>query len=380
MLVNSNFLSFIKDKTNEYAKIDKKRFSKFYKKIKHHIKLPITIHILGTNGKGSTGRFLAYYLYKSGFHVGHFTSPHIKNINERFWINNHNITDITLDLLHKRAISITNYNDLLELSYFEYLTFLAFLAFENLDYAIFEAGLGGEYDATTVINYDLSLVTKIGLDHIEFLGSSIKQIAKTKLKAIKEDAFIASQDKTVKQIAQKILKNPIFTINCISNREIKQVKNYLQSNKMPSFLEQNLFLALCAIKYFKINFNFNLMQGIELEGRFQKISKNVIIDVGHNSLAALAIKKELKRQKIVLIYNTYKDKDYQQILQILKPNIDKLSIIKVNDDRMLPLMDLQAVAKKLNIKYDIFTGIDSKNKYVVFGSFLVVKRFLEIEK
>jgi len=102
---------------------------------------------------------------------------------------------------------LVSYSDLVSLSYFEYLTFLAFLAFENLDYVIFEAGLGGEYDATSVVDYDLTLVTKIGLDHTAFLGETIEKIAKTKIRAIKSDTIVVSGEDSVNKVAKRKIYN-----------------------------------------------------------------------------------------------------------------------------------------------------------------------------
>jgi dihydrofolate synthase/folylpolyglutamate synthase len=380
MQVDSSFFSFIDSKGSESLEIDIKRFPRFYKKIKDKINLPKKVQIIGTNGKGTTGRFLAYYLYKSGFHVGHFSSPHIHSINERFWINNHDITDTALELLHKRALQLVSYSDLVSLSYFEYLTFLAFLAFENLDYVIFEAGLGGEYDATSVVDYDLTLVTKIGLDHTTFLGETIEKIAKTKIRAIKSDTIVVSGEDSVNKVAKRYLKNLQFTHKIITPYDKKIINHFLKTQSMPSFLSDNLALCIGAIKYLKLDLDIKLLNDIKLIGRFQKIKKNITIDVGHNELAAQAIKKELKNKKIILVYNTYKDKNYQKILEILKPNILKLSIINIKDDRILPLLRLEKIANDMGIKYDIFNKTDSDRDYLIFGSFLVVKRFLEIEK
>ena len=154
-------------------------------------RIPI-IHIVGTNGKGTTGRFLAGMLREAGYKVGHYTSPHIVRFNERIWRDGRYITDDELGSLHERALQLLG-GMTKELSYFEYTTFLAVLAFAECDYTVMEAGLGGEYDATAVFPHMLSVITPIDYDHQDFLGESIEAIAATKLRSVQRRAVIAPQ-------------------------------------------------------------------------------------------------------------------------------------------------------------------------------------------
>ena len=152
---------FLNSKPLYYDKIDYTAMPKIWESVKHYFSLPKIIHIIGTNGKGSTGRFLAEYLYGSGFSCGHFSSPHIKRFNERFWKNANEATDTLLEEAHKKLISILPKAFRESISYFEYSALLAAVLFEDSDYAIFEAGLGGEYDATNVFKKELSFYTKV---------------------------------------------------------------------------------------------------------------------------------------------------------------------------------------------------------------------------
>jgi len=185
---------FLNKKPLFYNEIDYKRMPNCWNEIKNNFKLPKKIiHIIGTNGKGTTGRFLAYYLYKMGYKIGHYTSPHILKFNERIWINGKDIDDEILEENHQKLQKIIPNFYLERLSYFEYTTLLAMKCFEELDYLILEAGLGGEYDATSVFERDISLVTTIDIDHQSFLGNSIKEIAETKLNSIKNRGIIGKQ-------------------------------------------------------------------------------------------------------------------------------------------------------------------------------------------
>ncbi len=127
--------------------------------LKPHLNRPKKIiHIVGTNGKGSTGRIMATLLKESSYSVGHYSSPHILKFNERIWINGENISDKLLEENHKRLFKILGRDISRSLSYFEYTTLLAFIATQDLDILILEAGLGGEFDATNVVDKDLSIL------------------------------------------------------------------------------------------------------------------------------------------------------------------------------------------------------------------------------
>ena len=188
-----SFDTFLQNKPLYYKEIDHKRVHRAYSLLKPHIKQPRTVHIVGTNGKGSTGRMIAHLAYKSGLKVGHFSSPHILKFNERIWLNGSDSTDQVLEEAHQRLFTILGEKMSEKLSYFEYTTLLAFVVFENCDLMVLEAGLGGEFDATNVCDKALSVVTPIGIDHQAFLGESIEEIAGTKIRSIQKQVLLAPQ-------------------------------------------------------------------------------------------------------------------------------------------------------------------------------------------
>jgi dihydrofolate synthase/folylpolyglutamate synthase len=133
------------------------------------------------------------------------------------------------------------------------------------------------------------------------------------------------------------------------------------------------------INFLKIgSFEYTLPK---LKGRFEYYKKNIIVDVGHNSLAATVIAKELEKssQKFILVYNSYEDKDYPTILKILKPYLQEVQIISLEDKRVVSQELLEKTLEKLNITYKQFEimNINEQNNYLVFGSFLVVEEFLK---
>ncbi|NOZ89752.1 MAG: bifunctional folylpolyglutamate synthase/dihydrofolate synthase, partial [Epsilonproteobacteria bacterium] len=136
----SSFQDFINNKPLYYKEIDYQRIHIAYDMLKPHIKKPKIVHIIGTNGKGSTGRIMATLLHHQGVRVGHFSSPHILKFNERIWIEGEDISDSALDKAHSRLYTILSKEMSDRLSYFEYTTLLALVAMQELEIIVLEAG------------------------------------------------------------------------------------------------------------------------------------------------------------------------------------------------------------------------------------------------
>jgi len=373
-------VNFLESKPLYYDEIDYERFPKIFKKIKQHFSKKKIIHLIGTNGKGTTGRFLATALLNKGYKVGHYTSPHILKFNERIWIDGDDVSDLELEKMHKVLVGILDADDLEALSYFEYTTLLAMLVFDKCEYVVLEAGLGGEHDATAVFEKNLTLVTPIDLDHQAFLGNNITQIAQTKLNAIKNNAIVATQKhKKVYEVASSLDKHlNIYTLESMLDPEDKQKVFEIAKNlSLASYLQNNLSLAIAALKFFNIEYKVADFQKAKLFGRMSKVGENIIVDVGHNPLAATSIVEELKEKKYTLVYNSYKDKDYKMILEILKPIIKEVQIIDIEAQRIEDKSTLHKILKDLKIEYTQYHKVEPNKEYLVFGSFSVVERFLK---
>lgn len=180
---------FLEHKPLYYKEIDHQRVHLAYGLLKPQLKQPRTVHIVGTNGKGSTGRILAHLAYKSGLSVGHYSSPHILQFNERIWIDGADASDEVLESGHQKLFAILGEEMSDALSYFEYTTLLAFVVLENCDLMVLEVKLGGEFDATNVCDKELSIITPIGIDHQAFLGDTIEEIAVPKLEVFKRECY-----------------------------------------------------------------------------------------------------------------------------------------------------------------------------------------------
>lgn len=361
-----------------YDKIDFSFVKEAFSILEKQIKIPKTIHIVGTNGKGSTGRFLAYYLFKKGYKVLHYSSPHILKFNERIWINGLDVSDGLLDKAHNFLQKIYNDELLQKLTYFEYTTLLALYLSKDCDFLVLEAGLGGEFDATNVVKNNLSLITTIGLDHTDFLGNSIEDISQTKMRSVDTKMIVGYQEfKSVEEVAYKVKDDLKKELNKdIEVRVLKEFDKYKLDSSFASYLKRNLHLVIACLEELKIDIDLFLFKNTPLFGRCQKIAHNITIDVGHNPLAAKAIVGEFKDKKIILIYNSYKDKDFKEVLTILKPIIKEIFIIDLEDKRVVKKDILKQVIKELNLQQIDKLTLDEKSEYLVFGSFLVVEKFL----
>ena len=377
----------MEEKPLYYKEIDHERVHIAYGMLKPHIAQPLTIHVVGTNGKGSTGRIMATLLHFSGKRVGHFSSPHILKFNERIWIEGEDISDEALDVAHEKLYGILGEDMSNALSYFEYTTLLAFVSMENLDVMVLEAGLGGEFDATNVCSKALSVITPIGLDHQDFLGETIREIATTKMNSIEKVFVLALQsDAEVYAVADEIVNKKKATLYKVEHfekehkSEYAKVKTLTESLDWSEYLFENTLTALCALKKLGLEYELETLQQVKLFGRFYKILPNVIIDVGHNLLAAKAIAKALEKNEqkneMVLVYNALNDKDYASILQEFKPHVKRVEIIQIETMRALEQELLEKELRALNISYELFKGIDEQESYLVFGSFYVVEAFL----
>jgi len=372
-----NFLNFLNSKPLYYDEIDYSRMPRVYETIKSKLKPLKIIHLIGTNGKGTTGRFLASALYNLGYKVGHYTSPHILKFNERVWLNGEDASDEVLQKAHLQLLSFLSKDDAHSLSYFEYTTLLAMVVYEDCDYVVLEAGLGGEHDATAVFTKELTLVTPIDYDHEAFLGDTIQEITTTKLKAIQQKAIIGKQKhKKVLDIASTLVPEVYFVDGLVDLDDLVNVKAISKKLSLASYLQDNLKLAISALKVLDIKYTKENFKDARLFGRLSKISPNIYVDVGHNILASNSILEALKGKKYTLVYNSYKDKNYKAILTILKPIIKNIEVIDIDEDRIVDRAILDKTILELGLSSLDFKEIDNHKDYLVFGSFSVVENFI----
>jgi bifunctional protein folC len=311
---------YLSDKPLFYDKIDYSRFPRAFASVREAIKPREIIHIVGTNGKGSTGRFLAQILTEFGFCVGHYTSPHIFKFCERFWLKGRDVSDDELEKAHQFLQSILNDEFKSSLSYFEYATLLAAVLFRECDYVIFEAGMGSRYDATGVFDKSLSLFTPIGLDHTAFLGENIETIAQTKFYkpakfALMNDFMDFRAVKIGREVAKEFGSNLLFAHEILDNNDKNALDKYSREFALADFMRSNLTLAYSGAKMilfldannraqispnldeiinakFDVNIGENLVKDspnlkINLSENFVQVSPNLDAILQSNSIANL---------------------------------------------------------------------------------------------
>lgn len=381
---------FLNTKPLFYKEIDYTRMPRAWDSIKGHLKPFKIIHIIGTNGKGSTGRFLAQILRLNGSSVGHYTSPHIFDFNERFWLNGSVVSDEILQSAHERLQEILSDEFKVKTSYFEYATLLCAVLFNGCDYFVCEAGMGGELDATNVFDKLLSVFTPIGYDHTAVLGDSIEQISSTKFKALSSGGvgiLNDTMDKNAVLIAKEVALSRNaklkFASEILNSDDLVAIEKYALKHTLPDFLISNLTLAVASSKEVLGKFEIENLGELDLRGRCERVAENLFVDVGHNELGAIAIAKRFQNQRLNLIYNCFADKDFKAVLNALKPVVKSIFIYEyASDERGLATEEIRDYAAKIGLRCENFGGLKREDilktdeKYLVFGSFYLVEAFL----
>lgn len=388
-----------------------------------------TVHIAGTNGKGSTLAYISEILKKAGYKVGKYTSPAVFDYREMFLVNSEYISKgMYAKCIEKikKAIDKMKSEGLETPTAFEIETALAFLCFyeEKCDIALIETGMGGDLDATNVINNTLlSIIAPISLDHMQFLGDSIGEIARHKSGIIKKNSavVIASQTNEANSVIKEYAKKQkALVINCknaynIRFWEDKTTFDYTLSSEktmcnittkmLGDFQPENIVTAIETVDYlrkkgFEIS-DENILMGINdaiWHGRFEKISENPLIyfDGGHNPAAAKHIKKSLEiyftNRKIVYIIGVLADKDYNSVLKITGAFADKIITITPNNARALSGEELRIIADRYNNNTECAESVedaickaslyikDEDGVIIVFGSLSYLREVKEIIK
>ena len=311
------------------------------------------IHVAGTNGKGAVCAILDAALRShkgSGGvpppHIGRYTSPHLVKINERFFLDGKPVDDATLERVAEKVGRETE-DERREITFFEALTAVAFLLYAEakVDYAILECGLGGRLDATNVCNPALSVVTRIGLDHCDWLGDTLEKIAAEKAGIVKAGVpVVLGRNEpevvdVVRRRAEEVGAPFHYAPDLASESEIPT------GFSLPgAFNRENAVTALAALK---VLFDCGRLPSTAVDGfrnavwpgRFQRVG-NFIVDGAHNPPAARALRTALEtedfRQKTLdLICGFCGDKDVGEVLSILAPIVKKGYAVRTNNPRSL---------------------------------------------
>ena len=319
------------------------------------------IHVAGTNGKGAVCVILDAYLRELGFKTGRYTSPHLVRLNERFLVNGVPVADDRLDLVSQSVNRLIGQSVNLNPTFFEALTAVAFKLYseEKVDYAVLECGLGGRLDATNICRPVVSVITRIGLDHCDWLGDTVEKIAAEKAGIIKPGVPVVvgrNEPSVVSVIAARAeeLKSPFYYApDLVDEREIPV--DFPLPGKFNRENAQTAFAALKVLNLHNSSF-FTLHSSLFLlhPGRYQKVGR-FIVDGAHNPPAAQALvealeaDKDLGGQKVDLIFGACADKDVDEVLRILGPHINRAFAVRTNNPRSFSAEELAARMNALGI-------------------------------
>jgi len=321
-----------------------------------------SIHIAGTNGKGSTSHLIASALQSSGYKVGLYTSPHLMDFRERIKINGNKIP-------HKEVIQFIaehkNYFELNRTSFFEMTVGMAFTYFQyaKVDYAVIEVGMGGRLDATNIVTPVLSVITNIGLDHMEFLGTSRSKIASEKAGIIKTSipVVIGEKDQETQSVFEEIAN--MNSAQLIFNKPLDmewetdlkggyQVKNI-----------QTAYTALNELSDKRVDNNSikqgfkNVISNTGIQGRWQVISEKpkILLDVGHNKEGISLIVQQLQDlsyNKLHIVLGFVKGKNVNKLISLFpKEALIYLSSPKIERAYTLERLKTDLINNNLTIKY-----------------------------
>lgn len=347
-----------------------------------------TIHVAGTNGKGSCSHTLAAILQASGLKVGLFTSPHLVDFRERIRVNGQMIgEEYVVDFVKEHR----SFFEPLHPSFFELTTAMAFKWFEiqQVDVALIEVGLGGRLDCTNIISPEVCVITNISFDHVQFLGNTLAKIAGEKAGIIKEHTPVVigetvPETKPVFEAKAKEMDSPIifaedseeiieFSFNLNGGIDYNTKIYGIINAQLGGFCQtKNAATILCAVEQLKQRgfciSNENVKQGFSdvcgmtgLMGRWQTIqqSPKVVCDTGHNIGGFQWISQQLANIKapMRIVFGMVNDKDISGVLSLLPKNATYY-FCQASVRRALPYGDIQALAGKFGLTGNAYPTVE----------------------
>ncbi len=355
-----------------------------------------TVHIAGTNGKGSTSHMLAAIFQQSNYKTGLYTSPHLKDFRERIKMNGDMVPQaFVIDFVEK----IKGFSEEISPSFFE-LTFVMaidYFAQQNVDIAIIETGLGGRLDSTNVITPEVSVITNIGFDHMDILGDTLEKIAIEKAGIIKPGIPVVIGETTLEtknvfckkaneQNAPILFAEDVYKINSTKSvDEVLQIEIVNRRNKVTSkynldlagfYQAKNLLTVLTATDVLRNMFTLsdeNITQALAnvkrlsgLRGRWEIIHRKplVVLDVAHNADGIQQLTYQIKNtphKKLHVVFGMVKDKEIEKVLQLL-PRHATYYFTKAQIPRALPENELLERAQKYHLQGSSFNDVNSALK------------------
>ena len=329
-----------------------------------------SIHVAGTNGKGSTSSMLASILHEAGYKVGLYTSPHLKDFRERIRVNGEMISEeFVVDFIASNKVFFEEN----QLSFFEMTVGLAFdyFAKEEVDVAVIEVGMGGRLDSTNIITPLISVITNIGKDHVQFLGNTLEAIANEKAGIIKNNIPVVIGEYTLETKPVFIAKATtthseiFFASDNVSNDYPSDLKgDYQISNKKTAI--QTLRI-LNSIPGFEISENdikygfINVGKKTGLQGRWQQLNSapKTICDTAHNKHGLEIVLNQLEKEEfdtLHFVFGVVNDKDLEEILPLFPKNA-VYYFCKPNMSRGLDAIILEQKSKEFGLQGKVYNSV-----------------------
>ncbi|MCX8111473.1 MAG: bifunctional folylpolyglutamate synthase/dihydrofolate synthase [Syntrophorhabdaceae bacterium] len=324
------------------------------------------VHVAGTNGKGSVSTMLSFIMKESGYRVGKYTSPHLVRFNERIVIDEKEIDDSDIvEIIDFIREKIERRGTKRKFSYFDFTTAMAFEYFyrKKVDIAIIEVGLGGRLDSTNVILPLVSIITNVELDHTDYLGNSLEEVAREKSGIIKERIpVVTGVDKRSISVIEEVAgqrSSPLLILgrDFFYKKQDEQVMTYgghkktledLYINLMGDHQLNNASIALCVIELLAENgYNipdraiYNGLANVKWPGRLEVVRREptIILDGAHNLHAIGVLSQFIEARYVntrkILIFGVLADKDYKGMLKRLIPIVDTVIFTKPDTQRAL---------------------------------------------
>ena len=354
-----------------------------------------TIHVAGTNGKTSTSRMIDSMLFEMGLRTGRFTSPHLESYLERISINGQPISAAELIFSYN---DISPYLELMDskfenpISFFEAITALAFAAFAEhpIDVGVIEVGMGGEWDATNVVEAGVSVITPIGLDHMEYLGNTLTEIAKTKGGILKSGGFgvLAQQEPEAAiellrraaevgiDVAREGVEYSLTSRAVAVGGQLISVKGLNESfddiflplhgkhqaaNAATALVAVEAFFGDTALDHDAVRAGF---AAVTSPGRCEVVHRDptILLDAAHNPHGAKALAETISNEftidEVIGVVASFGDKDVRGILLLLEPIMNEIIVTTNSSPRAMKLSDLEKLANEIFGK-DRVTAIES---------------------
>lgn len=325
-----------------------------------------SIHVAGTNGKGSSSHMLASVLQEAGYKVGLYTSPHLVDFRERIKVNGEPIPKTTVvSFINQHK----NYLLTHELSFFEMTVGMAFWYFvqQQIDIAIIEVGLGGRFDSTNIITPEVALITNIGLDHTEILGDTIEKIAAEKGGIIKPytPVVISEFNELSFPVFQSIAKEKNALLTLAADLEVNYKSDLLGHYQLKNI--KGVVAALAQLKGFNVTDThlkeglLNTVKNTQLLGRWQKIGAHpaVLCDTAHNKEGLSIVLSQIQQEvfdKLHIVLGFVKDKKLENILPLFPKNATYY-FCSPNITRGLSAIELKENAAKFKLKGEVYTSV-----------------------